>query len=105
VLNDDGLKEAVREREEREMENFLLIFEFDEELQYSANLLSTVAPHHFAESFVEAAGDEFCLFGSTIKPKGSIVEPTVNALSNWDFSLQTKYKISRLKLKSLIGLR
>jgi hypothetical protein len=77
------LKEAVREREEREMENFLLIFEFDEELQCSANLLSTVASHHFAESFVEAAGDEFCLFGSTIEPKGSIVEPTVNALRHW----------------------
>jgi hypothetical protein len=45
-----------REREEREMENFLLISEFAEELQCSANLLSTVAPHHFVEPFAEAAG-------------------------------------------------
>jgi hypothetical protein len=63
------------------MRNFLTIYEFAEELQYSANLLSTVAPHHFAEEIVEPAGACFWLFGSTIKPKGSIVEPTVNALT------------------------
>jgi hypothetical protein len=38
---------------------FLIIFGFAEELQYSANLLSTVAPHHFAEWFVEADGGGF----------------------------------------------
>jgi hypothetical protein len=66
--------------EVREIWNFLLICEFAEELQYSANLLSTVAPHHFAEPFVEPTANDFWLFGSTIEPKGSIVEPTVNAL-------------------------
>jgi hypothetical protein len=39
--------------------NFLVIYEFVEELQYSANLLSTVAPHHFAEELVEPAGGHF----------------------------------------------
>jgi hypothetical protein len=63
------------------MRNFLTIYEFAEELQYSANLLSTVAPHHFAEEIVEPAGACFWLFGSAIEPKGSIVEPTVNALN------------------------
>jgi hypothetical protein len=47
-----------------------------------SNLLSTVAPHHFAKPFAEADGDDFWLFGSTIEPKGSIVEPTVNALNH-----------------------
>jgi hypothetical protein len=37
------------------MMNFLVIYEFAEELQCSANLLSTVAPHHFVEGFVEPA--------------------------------------------------
>jgi hypothetical protein len=46
-----------------------------------AELLSTVAHHHFTELFAEPDGDDFWLFGSTIKPFGSIVEPTVNALS------------------------
>jgi hypothetical protein len=45
--------------EERETMNFLVIYEFVEELQYSANLLSTVAPHHFAEELVEPAGGHF----------------------------------------------
>jgi hypothetical protein len=45
--------------EEREMMNFLVIYEFAEELQCSANLLSTVAPHHFVEGFVEPAGGQF----------------------------------------------
>jgi hypothetical protein len=48
-----------RWEEEREMMNFLVIYEFAEELQYSANLLSTVAPHHFVEEFVESAGGHF----------------------------------------------
>jgi hypothetical protein len=58
-------KEAGREREkkgrveERENENFLLIFEFVEELQCLTNLLSTVAPHHFAEQVVELDGEGF----------------------------------------------
>jgi hypothetical protein len=43
-------------------------------------LLSTVAPHHFAELFVELDRDDFWLFGSTIEPFGSIVELTANAL-------------------------
>jgi hypothetical protein len=68
--------------EVREIWNFLLICEFAEELQCSANLLSTVAPHHFAEPFVEPTANDFWVFGSTIEPKGSIVEPTVNALIN-----------------------
>jgi hypothetical protein len=33
--------------EEREMMNFLVIYEFADELQCSANLLSTITPHHF----------------------------------------------------------
>jgi hypothetical protein len=41
------------------MMNFLVIYEFAEELQYSANLLSTVAPHHFIEEFVEPVEDIF----------------------------------------------
>jgi hypothetical protein len=44
---------------EREMRNILIIYQFAEELQYSANLLSTVAPHHFVERFVEPAGERF----------------------------------------------
>jgi hypothetical protein len=63
--------------EVREILNFLLICEFAEELQCSANLLSTVAPHHF----VEPTANDFWVFGSTIEPKDSIVEPTVNALN------------------------
>jgi hypothetical protein len=53
-------KPAGREREKKERGRiFLLISEFAEELQCSANLLSTVAPHHFAEPFVEADGGCF----------------------------------------------
>jgi hypothetical protein len=63
------------------MWNFLLISEFAEELQCSANLLSTVPPHHFAELLVESNGGSFWWFGSTNKPKCLFVEPTVNALS------------------------
>jgi hypothetical protein len=55
--------EAGRERKKKEVgrgerndEFFLVIYEFAEELQCSANLLSTVAPHHFVEGFVEPAG-------------------------------------------------
>jgi hypothetical protein len=66
--------------EQREMMNILILYEFAEELQCSAILLSTVAPHHFAELVVEAAGGWFLWFGSTNKPKGLFVEPTVNAL-------------------------
>jgi hypothetical protein len=44
-------------------------------------LRSYRAPHHFAELFAEPDGDDFWHFGSTIEPFGSIVEPTVNALS------------------------
>jgi hypothetical protein len=59
-VNGDGKREGEeREREEREIGNFLLISKFAEELQYSANLLSTVAPHHFAEPFVESAANDF----------------------------------------------
>jgi hypothetical protein len=58
VLNDDREKEG---EEERRLSSpfFLLISEFAEELQWSANLLSTVAPHHFAEPFAEADGGCF----------------------------------------------
>jgi hypothetical protein len=68
VLNDDWEKEAGREREKKEgcrgerNVNFLLIFEFAEELQCSANLLSIVAPHHFAEPFVEPTANDFWLW-------------------------------------------
>jgi hypothetical protein len=57
-----------RRREERkkkgcvkkkEKDNFLLIFEFVEELQCSANLLNTVASHHFVEQVVEPDGEGF----------------------------------------------
>jgi hypothetical protein len=47
----------------------------------SANLLTTVAPQQFNWWSVEPVGGHFWWFGSTIEPKGSIVEPTVNALS------------------------
>jgi hypothetical protein len=73
--------------EEREMMNILILYEFAEELQCSAILLSTVAPHHFAELVVEAAGGCFLWFGSTNKPKGLFVEPTVNALSTLPLSM------------------
>jgi hypothetical protein len=43
-------------------------------------LLTTVDPQQFDGWFVEPAGGCFEWFGSRIKPKGSIVEPTVNAL-------------------------
>jgi hypothetical protein len=43
-------------------------------------LLTTVAPQQFVEALVEPDGRHFLVFGSTIKPKGSIVEPTTNAL-------------------------
>jgi hypothetical protein len=39
--------------------NFLLIFEFAEDLQCSANVLSTVDPHHFVEPFVEPTANDF----------------------------------------------
>jgi hypothetical protein len=45
--------------EERETMNFLVIYEFVEELQYSTNLLSTVVTHHFVEKFVEHVGGHF----------------------------------------------
>jgi hypothetical protein len=54
--------------------------EFAEELQSSAKLLSTVAPHHFVELLVEPAGEYILWFGSTNKPFGLFVEPTVSAL-------------------------
>jgi hypothetical protein len=66
--------------EEREIMNILVVYEFAKELQCSAKLLSTVAPHHFAELVVKADGECFLWFGSTNKPKGLFVEPTVNAL-------------------------
>jgi hypothetical protein len=47
------------------MMNFLLIYEFAEELKCSANLLSIVAPHHFANLIAELNGEGFWLFGST----------------------------------------
>jgi hypothetical protein len=82
LLGEEGRKREGEERrvEEREMENILVVYEFAEELQCSAKLLSTVAPHHFAELLVEPAGECFLWFGSTNKPKGLFVEPTVNAL-------------------------
>jgi hypothetical protein len=45
-----------------------------------SNLLSTVAPHHFSEPFVEPTANDFWVFCSTI-------EPTVNAIrsSNYYF--------------------
>jgi hypothetical protein len=53
--------EAGRERKKKEVgrgeindEFFLVIYEFAEELQSSASLLRTVAPHHFVEGFVFA---------------------------------------------------
>jgi hypothetical protein len=45
-----------------------------------AILLTTVASQQFVEAFVEPDGRDFLVFGSTIKSKGSIVEPTINAL-------------------------
>jgi hypothetical protein len=55
LLGEEGGKREGEERrvEEREMMNILVVFGFAEELQYSAKLLSTVAPHHFAELDVE----------------------------------------------------
>jgi hypothetical protein len=52
-------EEEERGGQEREITNFLIIFGFAEELQYSANLLSTVAPHHFVEWFIEPIGERF----------------------------------------------
>jgi hypothetical protein len=43
-------------------------------------LLTTIAPQQFVEALVDPDGRHFLVFGSTIKPKGSIVEPTTNAL-------------------------
>ena len=43
-------------------------------------MLTTVAPQQFVRAFVEPDGRDFLVFGSTIKPFGSIVEPTMNAL-------------------------
>jgi hypothetical protein len=85
LLGEEGTEGGKRGRrkalEEREMRNILVVYEFAEELQCSAKLLSTVTPHHFAELVVEADGECFLWFGSTNKPKGLFVEPTVNALS------------------------
>jgi hypothetical protein len=53
-----GKREGEERRvEEREMRNILVIYEFVEELQCLANLLSIVAPHHFAELVVEPDGE------------------------------------------------
>jgi hypothetical protein len=41
------------------MRNSLVIYEFAEELQCSANLFSTVTPHHFVELLVESDGGNF----------------------------------------------
>jgi hypothetical protein len=104
------------------MKNILVVYEFAEELQCSAILLSTVAPHHFAELLVEPVGECFlstvaphhfaellvepvgeCFlwFGSTNKPKGLFVEPTVNALrSHKGLQISNKVtKITAIKVK------
>jgi hypothetical protein len=67
------------------MRNFLVIYEFAKELQCLVNLLSIVAPHHFAEQLVEPDGGSFWWFGSTNKPKCLFVEPIVNALNTLIF--------------------
>jgi hypothetical protein len=86
LLGEESGKRDGEERrvEEREMRNILVVYEFAEELQCSARLLSTVAPHHFAELDVEPAGECILWFG-----KGLFVEPTVNALNFAIFSKNT----------------
>jgi hypothetical protein len=56
-----------------------------------SKLAEHCSSHHFAQSFAEADGGDFWLFGSTIEPKGSIVEPTVNALTKSSRDLREKY--------------
>ena len=52
-------------RGERSERIFYKYMRYVEELWCSANLLSTVAPHHFVDPIAEPNGEGFWLFGST----------------------------------------
>jgi hypothetical protein len=87
LLGEEGGKREGEERcvETREMRNILVVYEFVEELQCSAKLLSTVSPHHFAELDVEPAREFFCGLVQQTSHFGLFVEPTMNALRAFTF--------------------